>query len=104
MVTNYMYPPKWVGPVGWIPRLATDPAGPQYFYLTALTANAEAIGNVSVAHSTFRGAEISEPLREGDAVELDGDVLHADKASGLWLQARRVKKQPIDRRELPPFQ
>ncbi len=50
MVTNYMYPPKWVGPVGWIPRLATDPAGPQYFYLTALTANAEAIGNVSVRH------------------------------------------------------
>jgi hypothetical protein len=102
MLTNYMYPPKFAGAVGWVPAFATEPAGPTFYYLTPLQSDLRSPASSTVGVS-FLGAEVSAELREGDAVDLEGTLLHVDRASGLWVRAERVVKLPIDRRELPAF-
>ncbi|HEY3160318.1 MAG TPA: hypothetical protein VGJ78_15240 [Vicinamibacterales bacterium] len=105
MLTNYMYPPKFAGAVGWVPSFATDPVGPTFYYLAGMGPDGTRVGTRFAVGVTFRGAQISEPLREGDAVEVAGEVLQDDRQgpSGLWLRALLIKKLPISADRLPPF-
>lgn len=104
MLTNYMYPPKFTGAVGWVPAFATDADGPMFYYFMVL-ASAGTQGGSSRVGVTLQGASLSEALREGDAVDMEAEVLQDDRhgPSGLWLRALRLKKLPIDRAQLPPF-
>lgn len=104
MLTNYMYPPKFAGAVPWVPAFATAPGGPTYYYMLSLGGD-ETTGIAHRLGVTLRGALVNEPLREGDAVEMEAEVLADDRSgsSGLWLRALRVKRLPIDRAQLPPF-
>lgn len=104
LLSNYMYPPKFVGPVDGIPAFATDPGGPIFYYGYLLTRGATpSLG--PVVGLTFTGARLIEPVREGDAVEIEGEVLRgaADAGAGFWLRAIVIKKLAVPAAALPPF-
>lgn len=102
MVSNYMCPPKYAGPVPSVPAFASDPSGPQYFYGYLVTADARPqIG--SPVGVTFSGAELSEPLREGDVAEVEAMVAHRSDALGVWLRVERARKLAVARASTPAF-
>jgi 4-amino-4-deoxy-L-arabinose transferase-like glycosyltransferase len=104
LLSNYMYPPKFVGPVDGIPAFATDPSGPTFYYSYLLTGGAApSLG--PVVGLTFVGAHLIEQVREGDAVEIEGEVLRgsADAGAGFWLRAIAIRKLAIPAAALPPF-
>ena len=103
MVSNYMVPPKFAGAVPWLPRFATEPLRETYFYAylldVAFPGNAgEGIG------VTFLGARLNERIREGDAADIEGVLVHVPTAQtpGYFVRAEVVRRVPIDS-SLPPF-
>lgn len=104
MLSNYMYPPKFVGPVPFVPGLATDAASSQYFYAYLLTDDAAPLLGPAIG-LTFDGAALSEGIREGDAVEIEGTIEHGapESVTGFWLRVLKVKKLPIPANVLPVF-
>jgi dolichyl-phosphate-mannose-protein mannosyltransferase len=104
MITNYMAPPKSVGRVPGVPAFASDPSRETYYFTYQLTGEPRPRIAATIG-VTFQGAVLSEPLREGDAVDIEGEVVWFDSGASppLWLQARRVRKLPIAASDLPPF-
>lgn len=104
MVSNYMLPPKSVGPVAGLPAFATDPRRETYYH-AYLVSDAEPPTLVGTIPVTFVGAELSGEVREGDVAEIEGAVVWLDASSThpIWLRAIRVKKMTVPRSQLPPF-
>jgi hypothetical protein len=104
MVTNYMYPPKHVGPVPEVPAFASDPEGDVYFFAYLLVEDRPPVltGTIGV---TFHGAQQRELVREGDAVEIEGEIVYGATQgdTSFWLRAERVQRLPLPPAELPPF-
>jgi hypothetical protein len=105
MLTNYMDPPKHSGPVPEVPALASDPAGATFFFTYLISSERDRTVS-GVLGVTFRDAIANELVREGDAVEIQGVILHGASAGDtlLWLAAERVIRLPIARAEMPMFQ
>jgi len=104
MLSNYMFPPKFVGPVGFVPRFATDQGSPQY-YLAYLLDDADPPALRAPIGVTFTAAAWSEVLREGDAAELEGVIEHnvTHPMSACWLRVAKVQRLPIPRERMPAF-
>lgn len=104
MVSNYMYPPKFVGPVSFVPAFASDPATPTFYFGYLLTEEDRPQLGPAVGLS-FAGAVLSDSIREGDAVELEGEIVHGapQTVTGFWLRVTRVRKLPIAASSLPVF-
>jgi hypothetical protein len=104
MVSNYMYPPKFVGSVSWVPSFASTSTGPTYYYAYLLAPEpSTAVG--PPAGVTFLGATSDRVVHEGDAVEIEG-VIEASSfgtSTGVWLRAATVSVLPIPRLQMPAF-
>ena len=104
MLSNYMYPPKFAGPVTFVPRFATDRGSPQYFFAYLISdGGAPSLGQAIGV--TFAGAALNEPVREGDAAELEGIIEHGapDSVTGYWMRVDKVRRLPIPREQMPVF-
>lgn len=105
MVSNYMNPPKFAGAVGGLPPFATDPSRETYYYAYPVTEGGaqESAGLIGM---TFQGAQLSDTIREGDAVDIEGLIVHSPTAEqpGYWVRAILVRKLPIPTSALPAFQ
>lgn len=104
MLSTYMLPPKGLGPIAGLPLFASDPARETYYYAYVIDGLAPPrLGGV--VPLSFRGAEVSGELREGDAAEIEAAVVQVAPSGPypLWLQALRVRKLPIPRSAMPPF-
>lgn len=104
MLSNYMLPPKFAGSVPWLPTFVSDPQREGYFFAYLLGPVATG-GTGEWIGVTFVGAQVSEPLREGDAVDLAGVLLHlpAGDKQGYFVRAEAVRRLPVDSSALPPF-
>jgi 4-amino-4-deoxy-L-arabinose transferase-like glycosyltransferase len=103
MISNYMYPPKFAGAVAWVPVFATDPRRETYYYLYLLDDSSRPIVLATAAMSLL-GAEVSEQLIEGEAVEVDGTLTALPKPPAeFFLHAAHVKKLSVSTDQLPPF-
>ena len=89
MVSNYMFPPKYVGPVPSVPRFASDPQGAHTFYGYLITDDTRPQLGAAVG-VTFSGAELSHAVGEGDVAEVEAVVEHHSAAedSGFASSAR----------------
>jgi hypothetical protein len=103
-VSNYMRPPKFSGAVPGLPPFATDPRRETYFYAYPLSEGNTPVKNNQIG-ITYLGAQLSEVIREGDAVEIEAVIVHSPTTEqpGYWVHALEVKKLPIPRDALPPF-
>jgi hypothetical protein len=86
IVTNEMYPPKFMGAVEGLPRFAGDPKRETYY-----------VGSWPDGHAmgvAYAGATVEPGIREGDAVEAEGVVMAegAGDAAPFWLKAERVRR------------
>lgn len=104
MLSNYMYPPKFVGPVTFVPPFATDRGAPQYYFAYLLSADEQPLLGPPLG-VTFAGAQLNEPVREGDAAELEGVIEHSAPRSvtGYWMRVTKVRRLPIARERMPVF-
>jgi hypothetical protein len=103
--TNYMMPPKFAGRVGWMPDFTTDPARETYYYGYQRVTGPNGPQPFRVVGVSLFGAEVSEPLREGDEVEAEGlvnSVLKTPVAT-YWIQVTRARKLPTPSSEAPAF-
>jgi hypothetical protein len=105
IVTNYMLPPKFAGPVGWMPAMTTDPGGETYYYGYERMNRAGTPPAVRVVGITLFGATVSEPLREGDEVEAEGRIVLVRRTTvaTFWIQIVRARKLPTRPSEIPAF-
>lgn len=104
MLSNYMYPPKFVGPVSFVPAFATAPGSPQYYAAYLITAGDSPQAGPA-AGVLLDDARATEPLREGDAAEIEGIVQHSapQTTSGVWLRATKIRRLPIAHERMPVF-
>jgi 4-amino-4-deoxy-L-arabinose transferase-like glycosyltransferase len=104
LVSNYMVPPKYAGAVPWLPRFVTEPWRETYFYGYFLGPGVPR-ATTNWVGITFLGAQLSEPVWEGDAVELEGVLVSVPTAEtlGYFVRAETVRRLPIDSSVLPAF-
>jgi hypothetical protein len=104
MLSNYMYPPKFVGPVPFVPRFATDSGSPQYYFAYLISDGDAPLLGLPMG-VTFAGAASNEPVREGDAAELEGIIEHSapQSVTGYWMRVDKVRRLPIPRERMPVF-
>jgi len=105
IVTNYMMPPKFAGPVPYLPAFSTDPNGEPFYYAYLFNPANPADHVPYMVGVSLVGSTISEPLHEGDAVDAMGLVLW-DRPGVLfpyWVHLSRIRKLPIARESLPKF-
>jgi hypothetical protein len=104
MLSNYMYPPKFVGAVAFVPPFATAAGSPQY-YFAYLIADGAAPAPGPAVGVLLDGALASERLREGDAADVEGVVQFASPhtVTGYWMRVEKIHKLPVPREQLPVF-
>jgi hypothetical protein len=101
---NYHCPPKYGGPIGYMPRFATDPNRETYYYAALVLTPPDARKHVTIAVSWF-GAVVNERLREGDEVDVEGRVLLApgNVIATYWLHVAKARKVVPRTSEVPAF-
>jgi hypothetical protein len=100
-----MMPPKFAGPVGYMPAFSTDPNGDTYYYAYLVNPrNPSETLKPSIGVSLV-GSVVSEPLREGDAVDGEGVVLLVQPGTfyPYWVRLSRIRKLPYPHKYLPSF-
>jgi hypothetical protein len=104
LLSNYMLPPKFAGIVTWLPSFASEPLRETYFYSYLLNGDLPGTAGEWIG-VTFLGAQLSEAVREGDAVDIEGMLVHIPtaEAQGYFVRADVVHRLPIDSSMLPPF-
>ncbi len=105
MVSNNMYPPKFAGQVPNLPAFATDPNRETYYYASVLNeANPPAV--LGIVAVSFRGAVFNRVIREGEAVEVEGEVLALQTLAGTapaWIRVTHARALGLSPSYLPPY-
>lgn len=104
MLSNYMYPPKFVGPVGFVPSFATSLDAPQHYFAYLISpGDMPSLGPAMGVN--FADASVDKPVREGDAAELEGVIEYSapHSATGYWMRVEKVRQLPIPRHQMPVF-
>lgn len=104
MVSNYMVPPKSTGIVDWLPVFVSDPVRETYYFTYLLDTSGRGNGGQWVGVS-FLGAQLNEAIREGDAADIEGELVHVPTATaqGYFVRAAVVRRLAVDASQLPAF-
>lgn len=107
LLSNYMYPPKIGGTAPGMPVFAADPARETYYYAYRLSPDLSSV--TDVIGVTFAGADASEQLYEGHAVDLEGELLatlpvpEGQFFARQWLKIVRARQLSISPADLPAY-